>query len=63
MATHSSFSQPVLSLLGLILFIALVWVLLALVKGLLGFILTVLLVALAAVAVWRLVKTGLHKGN
>ena len=61
MATRRSFRQPVLSLLGLIVFIALVWLLLALVKGVLGMVLTVLLFVLAAVVVWRLVKTGAHK--
>jgi hypothetical protein len=63
MATRRSFRQPVLSLLGLIVFIALVWLLLALVKGVLGMVLTVLLFILAAVVVWRLVKTGVHKAT
>ena len=52
-----------MSLLGLIVFIALVWLLLALVKGVVGIVLTVLLFVLAAVVVWRLVKAGVHKAT
>lgn len=63
MATRRSFGKPVMSLLGLIVFIALVWLLLALVKGVVGIILTVLLFVLAAVVVWRLVKAGVHKAT
>lgn len=63
MATRRSYRQPVFSLLGLIVFIALVWLLLALVKGVVGIVLTVLLFVLAAVVVWRLVKAGVHKAT
>jgi Ca2+/Na+ antiporter len=63
MATRRSFGRPVFSLLGLIVFIALVWLVLALVKGVVGIVLTVLLFILAAVVVWRLVKTGVHKAT
>lgn len=60
MNANKSYTQPVLSLLGFVLLLALIWVLLTIVKGIVGALLTVLAVILAAAVVWKLVKARSH---
>lgn len=63
MATNRSYKQPLLSVLGLIVFIALLWFVFAVIKGALSVILSILLFVLVALLVWRLVKAGFYKAK
>lgn len=63
MATNRSYKQPLLSVLGLIVFIALLWFVLTVIKGVLSIILSILLFVLVALLVWRLVKAGFYRAK
>lgn len=56
----NTLKKPLLSLFGFVVLLALIWVLLTVVKGIVGAVLTVLAVILAAAVLWKLVKAGTH---
>lgn len=63
MATQKKASRVSLShILGLILIVALIWFVLAVVKGVLGFILTALCIIAAGAIIWRLLRGNANRG-
>jgi Ca2+/Na+ antiporter len=54
--TTKNTREPLLSIIGLILIVALIWFVRAVIKGVVGIVLTVLFVVAAALLVWRLIR-------